>query len=130
MFGTPVSVMTGAEKKAWQQIIRLRNTLLHNGPGYLDSVDFGAGRLFVEQPKLSENNGASLARAVWSQGSKLCESRAVLAAATLQGSTPDAIRDELRRRKLRQYDLPAGETISASINAFHNDIESQPEKTM
>lgn len=60
-----------------------------------------------------------MAQTVWAQGCALCESRAVLAAATLQGSTAASLRAQLREAQLESYAYPSGEKVAANIDKFH-----------
>jgi hypothetical protein len=121
--GKPVRLLPHMDEKSWSRIIKWRNALLHNGPGYIDSADMYAGRshFFSPSEKLSEKNRADMSKTVWTEGEILCQSRAIVTAAVLQGAKIDSFRAQMARARLQDYALPLGKTLIKTIDEFHEN---------
>lgn len=118
-------IMTKEDTIVWRDIIRCRNALVHNGPGYLDSVDLFAGRSFSGRQQMSEEGRAELAETVWTNGGRLCESEAVVLAVLYQGMTREFFTNQLRPARVDVRRAPSATELRATIatiNAFHGSL--------
>jgi hypothetical protein len=90
---------------AWERIVFVRNRLAHHGPGFLDSVDLAAGRVWRSQPVCEpfERQAAE----IWNLGTRLCRSPLVMACITLQGVEETEASEQLR--KAEELILNSGE---------------------
>ena len=81
--GATPDFFSETDKAAWGRVRFLRNEMTHNGPGFLDSVDLNAGRIWrrYEERVPRQNQAAEIFRS----GSSLCRSKLILEAISQQG---------------------------------------------
>jgi len=102
----------------WEKIVDLRNQMMHQGPGFLDSVDLFSGRVWrkyeVSVP-LDEQS-----RVLWELGRRVCRSALVLNCIALQGaSIEDALKDLERAESLTLTFRELSTDAPQAITEFH-----------
>lgn len=111
-------VLPSEDRFAWNRIISMRNRLAHKGPGFLDTVDLIAGRIWreykIEVPLEQQ------AHEVWQLGRQLYRSALVVACAALQGTTRETFHEQLDRAELTTLMVAdLGSTFAPTIARFH-----------
>jgi hypothetical protein len=108
-----------SDRNAWKRILILRNRMAHDGPGFFDSVDFRAGRMWrkydIDEPLDHQ------AKEVWTLGRQLCRSPFILTCIALQGVDESVSLAQLESAERSEFSLAetAPEMVEA-IEAFHS----------
>src|SRR5437867_6110803 len=80
---TPINMLPEDDRIGWNRVFSLRNRMAHEGPGFLDSIDLRAGRIWREHETHEPLDRQ--ARDIWAIGRQLCRSTFVLTCIALQG---------------------------------------------
>ena len=114
-------LLPAEDRLAWNQIISMRNRLAHNGPGFFDTVDMLAGRIWREYKidvPLEQQ-----AHEIWELGRQLCRSALVITCAAFQGTTQETVHRELDRAELTTLTIAdLSPTLAPTIGRFHTRV--------
>jgi hypothetical protein len=84
----PAKLLSNDDRNRWKIALALRNEITHEGPGFSDSVDLEAGRVWrrYASAKRQELEGGE----IWEIGQHLCRSPFVLTCVKMQGIDENA----------------------------------------
>jgi hypothetical protein len=115
----------------WRRAVFLRNRMAHQGPGFLDSVDLGAGRIWREFDEREPLEAQ--AKEIWEMCRYLCVSPLIVSYLALKGIAPDMMRAELAKigespleLQLSMSDQMKNAGDAAIINEFHVSSVQEP----
>jgi hypothetical protein len=120
-------LLSQADLKLWKRSVFLRNRMAHQGPGFLDTVDLQAGRIWRcsdEREPLDVQ-----AEEIWQISRTLCASPLIVSYLALRGIAPDVSRAELLKieNSVLQVQLQTFDEVknisrrgTVSINEFHS----------
>ncbi|MGY4617276.1 hypothetical protein ACVWZ4_002503 [Bradyrhizobium sp. USDA 4472] len=120
------TLLSDVDLKIWRRAVWLRNRMAHQGPGFLDTVDLYAGRIWRHADEREPLEVQ--AQEIWEISRSLCASPLIVAYLALKGITPDRTRaellkienSELKLQLLKRGELhAAGQAAETSINEFH-----------
>jgi hypothetical protein len=114
----PTDILPEDDRIGWNRIVSLRNRMAHEGPGFLDSVDLRAGRVWrayeIDEPLDRQ------ARDIWAIGRQLCRSAFVLTCIALQGHDDRTSLAKFAAAETRRFTLREIANISEhAIDEFH-----------
>jgi hypothetical protein len=110
-------LLTDSDLKLWRRAVFLRNRMAHHGPGFLDSVDLNAGRIW--RSSVQREPLETQAEEIWKICRLLCTSPLIVSYLALKGTTPDVTRAELIRveRSIQELRLEMSNEVRTSGNA-------------
>jgi len=126
-FGFQNGLLPRQDSRRWHFIIALRNKLMHEGPGFLESTDMHAGRRWSKDAwSNSHSRTQTLSQSLRRVGQTIAFSPLVAAAAVLEGREPATTRreleailaDESSSTDSRRIDYA---TMPELINEFHSE---------
>jgi hypothetical protein len=118
--------LSDADLKLWKRAVALRNRMAHHGPGFLDTVDLNAGRIWrssITREPLEEQ-----AEEIWRMSRTLCASPLIINCLAVKGSPPAVTRAELikaqeavleLRLSVRHEVRASGHAASIAVETFH-----------
>jgi hypothetical protein len=121
--------LSGSDLQAWKRAVFLRNSLAHNGPGYLDSLDLNAGRIwrtFSDQKPIKQQ-----AEEVWQIARRLCISPLIAICLSIQGTPVEVTRQELKMAdeiatktpiRGRESVISVTLAVAQAVNEFHGPL--------
>jgi hypothetical protein len=120
----PLNLLTNEDRTSWKLLLALRNQITHEGPGFFDSVDFGAGRVWrkytIDKP-LGEQ-----ADEVWEIGRHLCRSPLVMTCIEMQGVSEETALIRLESAEKTPFTLnDIRNDHTDAINALHESARRQ-----
>jgi len=114
-------LLSEADLKSWKRSVFLRNRMAHEGPGFLDSVDLQAGRIWRSDDEREPLDVQ--AQEIWQLSRSLCGSPLILSYLALRGIAPDVSRAELLKIENSMLEVltvrRSGDAAMVSINEFH-----------
>jgi len=115
---TPINMLPEDDRIGWNRVVSLRNRMAHEGPGFLDSVDLRAGRIWREHETHEPLDRQ--ARDIWATGRQLCRSAFVLTCIALQGHDDRTSLAKFAAAETRRFTLREIANISEhAIDEFH-----------
>jgi hypothetical protein len=120
------TLLSDSDLQAWKRAVFLRNRLAHKGPGYLDSVDLYAGRLwrtYSDAEPIEQQ-----AREAWQLARRLCESPLIVICLSIQGIPARVTRQELKMAdeiaakmpiRGRESVISISAAAAQAVNEFH-----------
>jgi len=130
------TLLSDADCKLWKRVVSLRNRIAHHGPGFLDSVDLSAGRIWRSTDEREPPEAQ--AQEIWRVSKSLCKSPLVISYLALKGIAPDVTRAELMKVENSELEIELrksdkwktyGELAAKSINEFHAGDGLIPDRT-
>ncbi len=126
-FGTDRSLLSHADVQLWKRAVFLRNRMAHHGPGFLDSVDLSAQRIWrspVEEREPLEVQ----AEEIWRLCRQLCSSSLIISYLAIKGIPASLTRAQIAKAEqavmelqldTRQELRTIGHAASIAVNEFH-----------
>jgi hypothetical protein len=106
------------DRIAWNRVVSLRNRMTHKGPGFLDSIDLRAGRIWREYD-LDEPLDQQ-AKEIWAIGRQLCRSPFILTCIAIQGCDEKTSIAKFMAAEARRFTLHEMANVSErAIDTFH-----------
>jgi hypothetical protein len=114
----PLALLPNNDRVSWNRVVSLRNRMAHDGPGFFDTVDLKAGRIWREY-KITDPLDQQ-AKEIWTIGRRLCRSPFVLTCIVLQGSDEELALAKLEAAEATQFILQkVGDQLLRAIEEFH-----------
>jgi hypothetical protein len=118
-------LLPDADLQLWKRAVFLRNRIAHHGPGFLDSVDLNAGRLW--RSSVAREPLEDQADEIWRLCRTLYSSPLIIGYLAIKGIPASVSQPELKKAEqvvlelesLRQELSSAGQAASAAVSEFH-----------